>query len=624
MHLLKTIVSHRWFHPLLLLIWIAVGASLRLLNLTGKPPWTDEFATLVFSLGNSFKTVPLDQAISLETLLAPLHPNPANGASAVIHHLITEDHHPPLYFVLVHWWMQLFPADAGYVSLWAARSLPALFGVAAIPATYALGFLAFRSRLVAQLAAAIIAVCPFGIFLTQEARHYALGMLWVIASLCCLVIALQHLNHQKPIPIWIVLSWVIVNSLGIATHYFFSLTLCAEAIALIGFGILKGNLTSILKIKSGKWRKSRPLPHAPLSPQETPTPHPSWWRLAIVAAGTLSGCLVWIPIFLTGYEPQMTQWIKSTHPTILTLISPVFQALAAWITMLCLLPVESPSLPIAIASGAVMLVFLIYAIPLLYQGFTALLRQAESRLETGILGGFGLGAIALFFAITYLLGIDLTRGARYNFVYFPVFPVLLAAVLAIIWKGSTFADATLQTNCQTSTINPKSSGLNTKGKQAVTIIWLMGLLSGITVASNLGYQKYYRPDLLVPVIQQASSVPVVIATTHNTLVQTGEIMGLAWEFKRTKPKLANSPQFLLAHQSQDHCEETACPASITLQQTLAKLPRPMDLWLVNFKAPIQPEPPNCFAEDTSQYQTSVNGYASRLYHCLAADAEARR
>jgi Predicted membrane protein len=158
------------------------------------------------------------------------------------------------------------------------------------------------------------------------------------------------------------------------------------------------------------------------------------------------------------------------------------------------------------------------------------------------------------------------------------------------------------------------------------LVWLMGLLSGITVVSNLGYQKYYRPDLLLPIIQQASSVPVLIATTHNTLVQTGEMMGLAWEFKRATQlqKSLVNPKFLLAHQAKDQCQGTACPAATTLQRTLAQLPRPLDLWLVNFKAPIQPEPPNCFAEDTSQYQTSVNGYSSRLYHCLSIDAEASR
>nr|WP_041780220.1 glycosyltransferase family 39 protein [Allocoleopsis franciscana] len=647
---MKTFLSSRWFHPLLLLVWIAIGAGLRFLALTGKPPWTDEFATLVFSLGNSFQPVPLDQAIPLATLLQPLQPNPSVGASQVIHRLITEDHHPPLYFVLAHWWMQLFPSSDGYVSLWAARSLPALLGVVSIPAVYGLGWLAFRSRLVAQLAAAMMAVSPYGVFLTQEARHYALGILWVIASLCCLVIAIQHLQRRTPLPIGVVLCWVVVNALGIATHYFFSLTLFAEAIALVGFWILGS-------------------PLAPIGGKRFPIPHSLWWRIYAVAAGTLVGCLVWVPVWRMSYDSQMTQWIMSDERSLLSLLNPIFQSLAAWITMLALLPVESPRLVVVITSGLAMLIFFIWAVPILYRGLKAQLELPQTRWTTGILAGFVLGAIALFFGITYGLGTDLTRGARYNFVYFPGVIVLLGAALAMSWntpkkgKSSAFKrdnpkshllegewehqdlsgkqewKSFTLTQSETFSLSPHSPvPWRSTGKLAVALIWLMSFFSGITVISNLGYQKYYRPDLLVPVIQKASSAPILLATTHNTLVQTGEMMGLAWEFKRAID-VQNSrlkPQFLLAHQAQEQCvlveesanpqgtaegEETGCRASKTLGKAIAQLPRPFDLWLVNFKAPLVPEPPNCFAEDMTQYQSSVNGYTTRLYHCLAEDSQ---
>ena len=46
--------QHPWFHPVLLLLWIGIGTIVRFAHLTAKPPWTDEFATLVFSLGHSF------------------------------------------------------------------------------------------------------------------------------------------------------------------------------------------------------------------------------------------------------------------------------------------------------------------------------------------------------------------------------------------------------------------------------------------------------------------------------------------------------------------------------------------------------------------------------------------
>jgi uncharacterized membrane protein len=107
----------------------------------------------------------------------------------------------------------------------------------------------------------------------------------------------------------------------------------------------------------------------------------------------------------------------------------------------------------------------------------------------------------------------------------------------------------------------------------------MGLVSAITVVCNLGYQKYYRPDLLVPLVQEQSKSPVLIATTNKTHVQTGEMMGVAWEFKLSSSPA--TPQFLLAHQDQDPNTSTAA-----LQKTLNQLPQPLDLWLVNFHAEV--------------------------------------
>ncbi|NEQ13699.1 MAG: glycosyltransferase, partial [Moorea sp. SIO3E2] len=139
----------------------------------------------------------------------------------------------------------------------------------------------------------------------------------------------------------------------------------------------------------------------------------------------------------------------------------------------------------------------------------------------------------------------------------------------------------------------------------------------ITVVSNLGYQKYYRPDLLVPIIEQQSSVPILIATTHNTLVQTGEMMGLAWAFQQNADQKLSSvnPQFLLAHQDQIQCQQTNCPAAITLKQTVADLSSPLDLWLVNFNATVE-DLPNCSAENYVNNLISVDGYQAQVYHCL--------
>lgn len=555
-------------------MWLAIGTGLRLTELAAKPPWTDEFSTIVFSLGNSFRTVPLDRAIAVDVLLQPLVPNPEAGVADVVRHLLEESNHPPLYFVLAHWWMQLFPPDGGLASVWAARALSVLFGALSIPAIYGLSWLAFRSQLVSQLTAAMMAVSPYGIFVAQEARQYTLAILWVIASLSCLAIATRHTQHQKPLPTWLVVSWVLINFLGVSTHYFFALTLITEALWLL--------ILCWHQIKQRK-RKTAQKDHLHLTPP--PLNSPPWWQISIVAIGTTAGCLVWLPIFWQESSGgKLTEWIHYTSPGFLAWISPVFQALAGWIAMLSLLPVESPSLLVVIASGFVMLVFFIWAIPILWRGFSTQLQQPTTSLMTRLFITVVLGAIALFFLFAYVLGIDLTRGPRYNFVYFPAVVVLLGASLAIYWHSPQKKFPT--------------------GRVAVTLIWLMGLVSGLTIVNNLGYGKYYRPDVLIPLMQQVSHSPVVIATSYKTHVQTGEMMGIAKQLKSSNSSL--KPLFFLAQPTQNPRSTT-----VTLEATLTQLPRPLDLWLVNFLPAVELN--GCVAD--SRPFPFINGYSYKLYHC---------
>jgi uncharacterized membrane protein len=358
---------------------------------------------------------------------------------------------------------------------------------------------------------------------------------------------------------------VVINALGLATHYFFVLTLSAEAMVLIFVAWQKSTQTKALVFLS-----------------------PPWWRLYFVASGSAVAGVVWLPIFLQNrYIGGLTEWIKGERVG-LDWISPIFQALAAWITMISLLPVEAPQLTVVIASGLVMLIFFIWALPILVRGLKIQLQQPETASITQVLSGVVLGAIALFFFFTYFLGIDLTRGARYNFVYFPAVIILVGASLAVCYQNSDI------------------SKWGITGKKAVILIWVMGLISAITVTSNLGYRKYYRPDLLVPLIAQNSPIPVLIATTHKTLIQTGEMMGIAWELKSSNSQV--NSQFLLAHQDQNSNTSTTA-----LNNTLKELPRPFDLWLVNFQVPIAAEAKNCVPD--TQSLPAINGYEYKFYHC---------
>ena len=111
-----------------LLLWTILGAGLRLTYLDAKPPWTDEFRTIVLSVGNSFQSVPLDRIINFQDLLAPLIPNPRATIGEIVARVSMEDRQPPIYFVLAHWWMQLFPTQGRFANLWGARALAAGLG----------------------------------------------------------------------------------------------------------------------------------------------------------------------------------------------------------------------------------------------------------------------------------------------------------------------------------------------------------------------------------------------------------------------------------------------------------------------------------------------------------------
>ncbi|WP_333187968.1 glycosyltransferase family 39 protein [Microcoleus sp. B3-D7] len=586
---------------LLLFLWTAIAFILRFGNLGSKPLWTDEFSTLVFSLGNSFRGVPIDRAIDLSTLLQPLQLRPNADTPDVLRNLLLESNHPPVYFMLAHWWMRLFGVSEDSL-VWIGRALPALLGVLSVPAIYFLGKFAFSSRLVGQCAAAMMAVSPYGIYLAQEARHYTLGILLVIASLFCLALAAKKLQQPAPLPIWAVLLWVVVNCLGIAAHYFFALTLCGEAIALIA--VIWQQFNGKLPINN--------------SPQLNIWQFQILWRLFAVAIGTLAGGLVWLPVFLSNkYGSELTNWIVSGDRTFLNWIAPIFQALAGWITVMSLLPVESPNLAVVVASAIVMTIFFILVLPILFSALKKSLTTPDSRLGTVIFGGFVIGSIFLFFSFAYILGIDLTRGARYNFVYFPGVILLLGATLAVIFNTPTV----------------KSQWFNLRaielpGKKAVVLILAMGFFSGVTVNSNLGYRKYYKPDLLIPIIRQVSKVPVLIATTQKTHVEIGELMGIGWEWERSSAtdfvgdvtdvtavrkkeevKAFDSPLFLLANQRRDGREIAAG----TLDKTLSQLELPLDLWLVNFRAPVNLEAQKCQVE--SRELPAVDGYEYQVYHC---------
>lgn len=572
-----------WFHGALLGLWMVVGSVLRFTNLTLKPLWTDEFSTIVFSLGNSFLTIPTDQVISLNQLLEPMRPIAGATVGSVVHNLLSESNHPPLYFVLTHLWLKLFPTVDGYVSIWGVRSLSALFGVMAIPACFWLAWVAFRNLTISHLSAYFMAASPFGIYLAQEARHYTLAVLWIIASIGCLIIAVRALVNQKPLPVRVMLAWVVINGLGIATHYFFILTLLSETAVLLYL------LLRQLQHSTFVW-------HAL-----------SWGRVGIAMGGTIATGLVWIPFLYGIQDSKLTEWLYRDGSG-LAFLNPILESLAGWSTMLYMLPIQAPETWIVQASAIATILVCFWIIPKFQRGLQQVSSDPIRRLSIQVLGTFVLSAIAIFLGITYFLGMDLPSTFRYNFVYFPGIILLLGAGLSVGWSTQ---------NSQKQDRSRLKRFLFGSSRLTVIAIAILGLLGSVVVVTNLGYQKPNRPDTVAESIWEDPSDRVLLAIAHTTHGQTGRMMGVAWDLKNHPDfpkKLRKQPKFLLSHDV-----EGTYSGLDTLKRILSKPRRTTTLWLLNFPPPVGVDRRDLLTDQKCRTRSElygVDGYRYQQYKCF--------
>jgi len=562
------IVNNRWFHPGLLLLWVGLGILFRFTGLGDKSASSIEISTLVFSLGHGLKTIPLDQIISTDILLSPLRFETASQPADVVDHLFTESNHPPLYFLLNHFWMQLFSIDGELVSLTVARSLSSILGVLSIPAIFSLSYFAFGSLIFAQITAALMAISPYGIYLSQEARHYTITILWIIASLGYLVKAIRSLEGEKTLSIIQVMGWIIVNGLGIASHYFFIVFLGAEGLVLGGFWLKDW------RNKLGVFRTA-------------------WLRIYAVIFGTLISGLVWIPILKNLPNDQLTEWI-ATEFNGLGFIEPLFRLFAWLITQIFILPVEGTPIIITVFSALILLTVLVWMSPGIIEGIRLNLKSSETQMETKIFGGIFISVMALFLIIIYGLQKDISLAARYQFVYFPVFMLILGSGLGVIWKQPEML------NYSWVSLPPI---LQANGKKIVIVTLIMGCLGALTVGGNYGFQKSQQSDRLASYIINQAKTPAIIAMTKITHAETRSLMGLGLEFKRQQAE--NLPEFMLVKKT-DH------PAS-ALATALTKVQRPFELWRVNLKDNTDFTQFRC--QEDPRPQPKFNGYRYQRYYC---------
>jgi uncharacterized membrane protein len=491
---------------------------------------------------------------------------------------MTEDLHPPSFFALNHLWMNLWSTPGENVSIAVTRSLAAVFGILSIPAIYFGTYLISNSIVNAQIAAALMAVSPYGIYIAQEARHYSNAIFWLIGSLTCFTLTTQHIYANKKIPFLLVISWILINNVGIFTHYFFLFTLIGQGIA--------GVVCLWLYLKDNKTTDVSNLQALKLIPQS------SWLKLGIVFLGTLLGGIIGVLTFRQTHDPTLIQWLKTSFQDPLQYINPIAQTIAAIVPMFVLFPIELINYPTTIWHYIIfgisilgMLTFIVWLYPLIYRNIQAI----WSEVTVKVLTFYGLSIILLYWTMALLGGMDITKGARYHFTYFPSIIMITSFALFYSWQKSP---------------NNLNNLFKLNGRKTVTLTIVIGIISSLFIATDLSFPKYYRPELLVPMINQSAPNLTLITTTRHNITNVGEILGIATEMGRSSPKSQiSNTKFLFVKPDQ---------TPTTLQEEIQNLPKPFDLWLINYSS--SPSIPNTCSKD-QKFTLAVYGYDYKLYHC---------
>ena len=213
---------------ILVIIFMGLSIFCRFTNLGQKIYSSDENWTSVAISGHTLNE--LKQEVSQNQGIIPIsnfdkyqHINLDRGVADTVNYLITSDpQHPPLYYVMVRLWAQVFGDSPAGV-----RSLSAIISLLIFPTVYWLCLELFDSAVVGWIAMALIAVSPLQLYFAQEARQYTLWMVEILGSSAALLRAMKQENKIN----WALYSLSLV--LGLYTHLFTFLIMISHGIYVI-------------------------------------------------------------------------------------------------------------------------------------------------------------------------------------------------------------------------------------------------------------------------------------------------------------------------------------------------------------------------------------------------------
>ena len=246
----------QWIESRRLLALAAItlgGAFLRLQGLNAQPLWLDE----VVSLNNAL----------------------AFGRGG-LRALAGADHIAPLHSMLLWAVVNL----GGESAVW-LRLPSALFGIATIPAVFVMAKRLFCSTRTALIAAALVAVSPYAIWYSQEARMYSLFLLFV-----CLYVIVAWPVVSRSLGLLELSALTFITTAGLYTHHYMIMLTVA-------FGLFLMSRGGLMQKRAWAWLATQILSLLLFS----------YWlyltadKLDAIAGFPKPGILMWVPYTLFNF-----------------------------------------------------------------------------------------------------------------------------------------------------------------------------------------------------------------------------------------------------------------------------------------------------------------------------------
>ena len=207
---------------LLIIGLILVGIYARCANLSEKVYTVDEVRGLMRASGYAesalVESLYTGEIITASRLQQYQTPSVESSLGDALGAFTNNPEHPPLYYLLMRFCLQLFHVPVS------ARWLAVGFGLLVLPAIYWLCLELFESAAVGWSAIAIVTVSPFHVLIAQEARQYTLWALLAVISSALLLRSLRQNRWGQ----W--LAYGTAGALGMYSHLFFLWVLLAHGL----------------------------------------------------------------------------------------------------------------------------------------------------------------------------------------------------------------------------------------------------------------------------------------------------------------------------------------------------------------------------------------------------------